>query len=136
MSVHLLEHASQGVVLRPGVEDKSNNQSVQTQNFGENENENHSNEKPWLLCGTPDTGITDDADSETGSKTGETDRKTGTELDEPGVERHGSLDITRDQNGNDETVNGNNTGHNDGNDTLDEQVRAKDTHGRDTDTGL
>lgn len=31
---------------------------------------------------------------------------------------------------------GNDTSHNDGNDTLDEQVRSEDTHRRDTDTRL
>ena len=34
------------------------------------------------------------------------------------------------------TDNGDNTGHNDGYDTLHHQVRPEDGHGRDTDTGL
>ena len=48
----------------------------------------HSNEESRLLCGTADTGVTNNTDGETGSKTGETDRETGTELDEALEERH------------------------------------------------
>lgn len=52
----------------------------------------HSDEKPGLLSGTPDTGVTDDTNGETGGETGKTDRETGTELDEAGVEGHGGGD--------------------------------------------
>ena len=48
----------------------------------------HSNEEPWLLCGTPDTGVTDDSNSETSSETRETDRETSTKLDEALEEGH------------------------------------------------
>lgn len=47
-----------------------------------------------------------------------------------------SLTITRDQDTDDQPVNGNDTSHNDGNNALDQQIRAQDTHGADTDTGL
>jgi hypothetical protein len=49
----------------------------------------HTNEQPRLLCGTTNTGITDDSDGESCGETCETDGETGTELDEAGVEGHG-----------------------------------------------
>lgn len=53
-----------------GVHEKGDNETVETQNFGENEDQNHSNEQPGLLCGTTDTSISDNTDSETSSHTG------------------------------------------------------------------
>jgi hypothetical protein len=84
----------------------------------------------------PITSVTDNADGETSGQTCETDRETGTELDESSVQRHGSLDVARDEHTDHETVNGNDTSHNDGNHTLDQQIRSQNTHGRDTDTRL
>jgi hypothetical protein len=67
------------------------------------------------LCGTTDTSITNNTDSETGSETSKTDSKTSTELDETSVESHLLSKIVGDQDSNDQTVNGNDTSHNDGN---------------------
>jgi hypothetical protein len=64
----------------------------------------HTDEESSLLSGTPDTGVTDDADSESGGETGKTDGQTRTELDEAGVEGHGRGKVTGDQDGHDETV--------------------------------
>jgi len=64
----------------------------------------HTDEESALLGGTPDTGVTDDTDSESGGETGETDRQTSTELDETGVEGHGGGEVTGDQDGHNETV--------------------------------
>lgn len=58
-----------------------------TQNFGENENQNHSDEQPGLLGGSSYTSVTDNSDSEASGHTGETDGKTSTELDEVGEQR-------------------------------------------------
>ena len=91
-----------------------------TQDFGENENKNHSDEESGLLCSTTDTSVTNDTDGKTGSETGETDGETGTELDETSVESHLLGKIVGDQDGNDQTVNGNNTSHNDGNNVCGE----------------
>lgn len=88
---------------------------IHTQNFGENENKNHANEESRLLSGTTDTSITNDTNSETSCKTGETDGETSTELDETSEQRLGLLEVVGDEDGNDETVNGNDTSHNDGN---------------------
>lgn len=43
-----------------GIHQQGNNQAVETQHFGEDENQNHSDEKTWLLCCSTDTSITDD----------------------------------------------------------------------------
>jgi hypothetical protein len=86
-----------------------------TKDFGENENKNHSDEESGLLSGTTDTGITNDTDGETSGETSKTDRETGTELDETSVQGLLLGKLVGDQDGNDETVNGNDTSHNDGN---------------------
>lgn len=86
-----------------------------TKNFSENENKNHADEESGLLSGTTDTGVTNNADGETSGKTSKTDGETGTELDETSEERGLLAKLVGDQDGNDETVNGNDTSHNDGN---------------------
>lgn len=48
-------------------EDNSNNQSVKTQGFSENENQNHSDEDLFLLGVCSDSCITNDTNGETGS---------------------------------------------------------------------
>lgn len=46
-------------------------QTVQTQDFSENEDQDHTDEQSGLLGSTTDTGITDDTDGEAGGQTGE-----------------------------------------------------------------
>lgn len=62
-------------------------QTVQTQDFSENEDQNHTDEQSGLLGSTTDTGITDDTDGETGGQTGESYSQTSTEMDEAPGER-------------------------------------------------
>lgn len=118
------------------VHEQGNNETVQTENFGENENKNHANKETWLLGGTADTGVTDNTNGESSSETRETDRQTSTELDEASVERKLLRQAVGDEDGHDETVDTNDTSHNNGNNVLDDKVRAEDTHGGDTDTRL
>lgn len=89
-----------------------------TQHFGENENQNHSDEQSRLLRGTTDTSITDNANGETSSQTSETDRQTGTELDEAGEEGSFLAEIVGDQHTDDQAVDGNDTSHDDGDDVC------------------
>jgi len=119
-----------------GVHEQGNNETVKTQDFGENENQNHSDEQPGLLGGSSHTGVTDNTNGETSSHTRKTNRETGTELDEAGEEGGLLLQTVGDQDGDDETVDTDNTSHDDGDNVLDDQVRAEDTHGADTDTSL
>lgn len=89
--------------------------NVRTQDFGENENQNHSNKETRLLSGSTDTGITDDTNGKASSETSKTDRETSTELDETSVQREILLETVGDEDGDDQTVDTNNTSHNDGN---------------------
>ena len=83
-----------------------------TQDFGENENKNHADEEPWLLCCSSDTCITNNTNSKTSGEASKTDRETGAELDETGEEWHGLLETIGDEDGDDETVDTNDTSHN------------------------
>lgn len=89
-----------------------------TQHFSENENKNHADEESWLLSSTTDTSVTDDTNSETSSETSETDGETSTELDEASEERQILPEVVGDQDRDDETVDSNDTSHNDGNDVC------------------
>jgi hypothetical protein len=85
-----------------------------TQDFGENKNENHSDEQPGLLGSSSYTGVTDNTNGETSSHSRQTDGETGTELDEAGEEGSLLLETVGDQNRDDETVDTNDTSHDDG----------------------
>jgi hypothetical protein len=89
---------------RLGVEDKRDNEAVETENFGENEDKDHTDVQAGLLGSTAYTGVTDDTDGKAGGETGETDRETGAELDETCVQGHRRLEVTRDEDGHDEAV--------------------------------
>jgi hypothetical protein len=75
------------------VHQKGDNETVETQDFGENENENHSDKETWLLSSSTDTGlvslafilkvvdrtyVTNNADGEASSKTCQTDSQPST----------------------------------------------------------
>lgn len=87
---------------------------MHTQDFGKNENQNHSDEETGLLGSSSDTSITNNTDGKTSSETSETDRETSTKLNEASVEREVLLETIGDQDGNDEAVNTNDTSHNNG----------------------
>jgi len=92
---------------------------IHTQDFGENENQNHANEKPGLLSSAADTSITNDTNRETSGETRETHSKTSAELNETCEERVSILVKTvGDQDGNDEAVDTNDTSHNNGDDVC------------------
>ncbi|KAK1253666.1 hypothetical protein MKX07_001743 [Trichoderma sp. CBMAI-0711] len=76
---------------------------------------NHSNEEARLLSSSTDTGITDNTNGKTSSETSKTDGETSTELDETSVQREILLETVGDEDGDDQTVDTNNTSHNDGN---------------------
>jgi hypothetical protein len=86
-----------------------------TQDFSENENQNHADEETGLLRRATDTSISDNTNGETGGKTGETDGKTSAELNEATEERRLGVEFVGNQDRHDQTVNGNDTSHNDGN---------------------
>ena len=90
-----------------------------TQNFSENENQNHADEETRLLRSASHTGIAHDTNRETSCHTSETDGQTSTELDEPRVEGIVLLlQVVGDQNGHDQSVDTDDTSHNDGDDVC------------------
>jgi hypothetical protein len=101
------------VVTSLRVHKQSNDKSIKTQDFGENENENHSDKQPGLLSSSTDTSITDNSDGETSSHTGETDGETSTELNEVGEQRRVLLETVGDEDGHNEAVDTNDTSHDD-----------------------
>ena len=48
--------------------DEGNNQTVQAQHLSENENQDHADVQTWLLSCSSYTGVSNDADGETGSQ--------------------------------------------------------------------
>lgn len=127
---------------------------LRTQDFSENEDKNHADEETGLLSGTTDASITDNADGETSSKTRETNSEASTKLDEARVQGEILLQTVGDKDRHDQAVDTNDTSHNDGdnvyatwvsdihssrmldNPTLHDEIRAKNTHGGDTNTRL
>lgn len=99
-----------------GVHEESDDETVETQDFGENENENHADEESGLLGGSSHTRVTNDTNSETSGQTSKTHRQTRTQLNEARVERKQLGQSVGDQDGNDETVDTNDTSHNNGDD--------------------
>ena len=62
--------------------------TVQTEYFGKDQDEDHTDEQTGLLRRSSYTRITNDTNRESGRKPRETDGETRTELDDAGEERH------------------------------------------------
>ena len=93
--------------------DRLCNSNARTQDFGENEDKNHSDEQPGLLGSSSYTSITNNTNGETSSHTRKTDGETGTKLDEAGEQGSLLLQTVGNQDRNDETVDTNDTSHDD-----------------------
>lgn len=137
LSWFVVRHLAAGTLGTLGVHEKGDNETVKTwnlgqraleykhcgrrtQDFSENKNQNHSDEQPGLLGSSSYTSVTDDTNGKTSSHTRQTDGETGTELDEAGEERSLLLQAVGDQDRDDETVDTNNTGHDDGDNVCSE----------------
>lgn len=90
-------------------------QPRRTQDFSENENKNHADEETGLLGSSSNTSITNNTNGETCSETSKSDGETSTELNETSEQRKILLQAIGDKDRNDEAVDTNDTGHNDGN---------------------
>lgn len=86
-----------------------------TEDFGENEDKNHSDVETGLLGGTADTCIADNTNGKPGSKTSKTHSEASTKLDETSEEGKLLLQAVGNEDGNDKAVDTNDTCHNDGN---------------------
>ena len=88
LSVHTASLRRAGGVLAG--HDEGNDETVQTQSLGENEDEDHSDEKPRLLSGGAHTSVTNNANSHTGGEAGETAGETTSKMSEAVVEGVGA----------------------------------------------
>jgi hypothetical protein len=59
-----------------------NDQTVETQDFSKNQDENHSDKESGLLSSSSDSSVTDDSDSEASSQSRESHGQASTEMDE------------------------------------------------------
>jgi hypothetical protein len=117
----VLRNIGKGTRLRIlGSQHECNNQTVKTKSFGEDEHKNHANKNGRLLSIGSNTSVANDSDAHACGKTGKTTDKATSKMGECGEERKfrlGSIvgDSNRwihfaiDDNGDDETVNTDNT---------------------------
>jgi hypothetical protein len=125
-----------GIDSRAGVHQKGDNQTIQTQDFSENENQNHSDIESGLLSCSANTCVTDNTNGKTSCHTSQTDSETSSELNESSVQRNLLTQIVCNQDRDDQPVDTNDTGHDNGDNVLDNQVRSEDSHSTNTDTSL
>merc|ERR1712107_659670 len=123
--------------LSLGLDDQSNDQTVETESLRENEDQNHTDEKLGLLSSGTNTSVTNNTNSNTSGKTRETDTKTSTQVSETS-ETSVTVGINgrTDDDSNNQTVDTNDTSHNNGNHRLHHQIRVHHTHGGYSDTTL
>jgi len=76
----LAGHISRGF----GVHQQCNDESVQTQDLGENEDQDHSDKETGLLGRASYTSVTHDANGKSSRQTCQTDRQPSTQLNEAG----------------------------------------------------
>ena len=89
-----------------------------TQDFREDENQDHADEETGLLGGTPDTSVTNNANSKTCGETGKADSKARAKLDEAGEEGEFLLELVGDQDRYHQPVDTDDTSHDDGDDVC------------------
>merc|ERR1719231_163893 len=66
--------------------DERNNETIQTESLSENEDEDNTDEELWLASVGADTGVTDDADSNTGREAGHTQQRPAERAEYPEYE--------------------------------------------------
>ena len=89
-----------------GGNDETDNETVKSKRFRENEDKNHTDVELGLLGVGADTGVTDDANGETGGEGGHTDGETSAKMGVSGVGRvdRGGIQLTVDDDGGNQTV--------------------------------
>ena len=83
--LHDLSLAARGAGL--GGHDESDNETVKAKSLGENEDENHADEKLGLLGDGADASVTNNANGHTGREAGETAGETSREVGKGEEER-------------------------------------------------
>jgi hypothetical protein len=91
---------------------KGDDKAIEGERFGENEDENHDDEELGLLGRSANTSITDDTDTNTGSKAGETVGQARRETSKAEIVRIVAfLDVANEDNGDNQTINTEDTSH-------------------------
>lgn len=117
--------------------DDGNDESVQSNSLSENEDEDHTNEDGVSLGIGSYTGITGNTNSESSSEGAESASKSSSEIFVAILLRKGLvLDLGSSDNGNDDTINTQDTSHNNRNKTLEDLTWLDDGERRDTNSGL
>jgi len=130
----------------PKVNNNGDNEAEQTESFSENEDENHADNHVFLGVGA-DCGVSDDANGEARGEGGESTAKAGAELlvsleDGVGaiacseVFRHSLLNITGEEDGDNKSVDTEDTSHNNGDDGLEEEFWLENDGTADADSRL
>ncbi|GMR44600.1 hypothetical protein PMAYCL1PPCAC_14794, partial [Pristionchus mayeri] len=122
-----------------GSEDQSDDHTVETEHLKEDKDEDHSDEETRLLGGSAHSGISDDSDGVTGTKTAEAAGQACCQMRESLVEivvLTGRLDLTLEHHSHDQTVDTDDTRHNDGDDGLHDELWPHHSHGTDADGRL
>jgi len=123
-------------------EDDSNNETVESKGFSENEDEDHAYVYVFLSVGTY-TGITDNSDSESSSECGETTAESSSQVLEAGVvvvldvtDLSGGDDLALVDNCDDKAVDTENTSHDTGDQRLEYEIGSQHSNAANTDTRL
>lgn len=119
---------------------EARNLPVQPQHLSKNQNQHHAHKDSALLHITSHTLITHDANAITSRQTRQTNRKSASEVHEPGeegiVSRLRRRQILSYKNRYDEGVDGDDSRHNHGDQALHDEIGAEGAHACDTDAGL
>ena len=115
--------------------DDSNNESIKSNSFSENEDKDHTNIDSISLGISSNTSVTGNTNGESGGEGGKTTAESSGEefVSVLGVST-GALGDHED--GNDDTIDTQDTCHDDWDDSLEDLVGVNDTEGGDTNTGF
>ena len=116
--------------------DDGNNQTVETNSLSENEDKDHTNEDAISLGVGSDTSVTGDTNSKTSSEGRETAGKASTEVLVASLSINTLLNLSNDDDSDDNTIDTEDTSHDNGDETSEDSGGLDDGKGGDTNTGL
>ncbi len=122
----------------PVHEDDGDNHSVQSNGFGENQQDDHTNEDTISLGVGSDTGISGNTNGESSGKGGKSAAESGCEvlISLTGVDSSSFGNLKVEEHGNNEAVDTQDTRHNDWDQGLNDLRGVNNTEGGNTDAGL
>ena len=116
-------------------QDDRDNKAVKTKSFGENEDEDHADEDVFVGIAAH-ASVTDETDGEASSQGWKTDAKAGCQVLEAGGNGVGGRDGTTENDADDQSVDTEDTGHNNRDEWLVHELRLANTNEADTVTSL